>query len=138
MRFEYCRTIRFGDTDAAGVVYFAAVLSICHEAYEASLATTGIELRQYFSRGGIAVPIVHAEANYFQPMYCGEVYRVQLRPQSLSESSFAIAYELYPEGDWERVTVRAETRHMAIDPNNRSRVPLPDSIQAWLMSWSDR
>ena len=48
MPFEYPRTIRFADTDAAGVVYFAQILSICHEAYEASLQASGIELRQFF------------------------------------------------------------------------------------------
>ena len=34
MAFAYYYTVRFQDTDAAGVVYFANVLRICHEAYE--------------------------------------------------------------------------------------------------------
>jgi hypothetical protein len=38
MPFSYVRTVRLADTDAAGVVYFARTLSICHEAYEAALA----------------------------------------------------------------------------------------------------
>ncbi|MBD2021122.1 1,4-dihydroxy-2-naphthoyl-CoA hydrolase, partial [Leptolyngbya sp. FACHB-36] len=45
MPFVYSRTVRFSDTDAAGVVYFASALSICHEAYEASLAAVGVDLR---------------------------------------------------------------------------------------------
>jgi len=34
MTFAYDRKIHFADTDSAGVVYFARLLSICHEAYE--------------------------------------------------------------------------------------------------------
>ncbi|MFS8118916.1 MAG: acyl-CoA thioesterase, partial [Microcoleus sp.] len=45
MSFSYTRTVRFQDTDAAGVVYFANVLAMCHEAYEASLAASGINLK---------------------------------------------------------------------------------------------
>ncbi|MDJ0549913.1 MAG: 1,4-dihydroxy-2-naphthoyl-CoA hydrolase, partial [Microcystis aeruginosa] len=33
---SYERLIYLADTDAAGVVYFAHLLSICHEAYEFS------------------------------------------------------------------------------------------------------
>ena len=45
MPFVYRRTIRFADTDAAGVVFFPNYLAICHEAYEESLADDGIELK---------------------------------------------------------------------------------------------
>jgi len=36
MPFTYSRTVHFADTDAAGVVFFANFLAICHEAYEES------------------------------------------------------------------------------------------------------
>ena len=45
MSFTYHRTIRFKDTDAAGVVYFANILAICNEAYEESLEASGIDFR---------------------------------------------------------------------------------------------
>lgn len=62
MAFIYDRTIHFSETDSAGVVYFANILTLCHEAYEASLVASGIELRSFFSSKEIAVPITHAEA----------------------------------------------------------------------------
>jgi len=34
MAFVYGRTIRFQETDAAGVIYFSNVLVLCHEAYD--------------------------------------------------------------------------------------------------------
>ena len=64
MGFRYERTVRLADTDAAGVVYFARVLSICHEAYEASLAAAGVPLASWIRKGTIALPIVHAHADF--------------------------------------------------------------------------
>ncbi|MHC5822651.1 MAG: acyl-CoA thioesterase, partial [Nostoc sp.] len=49
MPFTYNRTVRFQDTDAAGVVYFASVLSICHEAYEESLEASSINIKDFFT-----------------------------------------------------------------------------------------
>jgi len=50
--------VRFKDTDAAGVVYFA-VLAMCHEACEESLAVSSINLKVFFSNPVVAV-LVHA------------------------------------------------------------------------------
>jgi 1,4-dihydroxy-2-naphthoyl-CoA hydrolase len=72
LSFTYHRTIRFSDTDAAGVVYFAKVLSICHEGYEASLAASGINLHSFFNNETVAIPIIHASVDFWRPMFCGD------------------------------------------------------------------
>ena len=72
MPFTYKRTIRFQDTDAAGVVYFANVLNICHEAYEDSLVESGIKLKSFFQSTSTAITIVHASVDFFKPMFCGD------------------------------------------------------------------
>ena len=43
-----CRTVRFGDTDAAGVMHFARLLTWCHEAYEESLERFGLSAAEIF------------------------------------------------------------------------------------------
>ncbi len=128
--FAYDRVIRFADTDAAGVVYFANVLSICHEAYEASLAAAGIDLRTFFGAQAAVLPIVHAEVDLRRPMYCGDLVRVWLSTQPIDESSFIAIYHLCtPEGT--RLAI-ASTRHTCIDRHQRTRHPLPAAIAAWL------
>lgn len=64
-KFKYQRKIFFADTDAAGVVYFANLLSICHEAYEEFLTNFYINLQDFFSSNIIAIPIIHAEIVLF-------------------------------------------------------------------------
>ena len=136
MPFVYQRTVRFQDTDAAGVVYFANTLSMCHEAYEASLISAGVDVRQFFSsNGAIAFPIVHAEADYRHPAFCGDRHEILLTPVSTSQHGFEIRYEIYEEGDRDRLISQVLTRHVCIDPVKRERQPLPQHVLDWLKQW---
>lgn len=77
-----CRRVRFGDTDAAGVMHFHQLLRWCHEAYEESLETFGLPSPAIFpspswdapcaggagsSSAQTALPIVHCSADYLAP-----------------------------------------------------------------------
>lgn len=74
----YYRIIHFSDTDAVGVVYFASLLSICHEAYENALETAGIELKTFFTQTTIAIPIVHATIDFYHPLMCRDRLQIDL------------------------------------------------------------
>ncbi|MBD1902742.1 acyl-CoA thioesterase [Trichocoleus sp. DQ-A3] len=129
MSFTYTRTIRFQDTDAAGVVYFANVLAMCHEAYEESLAALDINLKLFFSNPNVAIPIVHASVDFFSPMYCGDKVVIQLIPQHLSSEKFEVNYQFIAEN---RVVAQAITRHVCIDAATRSRKEIPVEMIRWL------
>ena len=131
MSFTHNRTIRFSDTDAAGVVYFANVLSICHEAYESSLAASGIELPSFFSNPAEVIPIIHASVDFLRPMICGDAIVIRLTPQRLNENKFEIAYEIVAASS-EQLLAKAMTRHVCIDPKTRKKLQLPDEIVEWL------
>jgi hypothetical protein len=45
-----CRTVRFGETDAAGVMHFHQLLRWCHEAYEAWSALAFQRARCFLAR----------------------------------------------------------------------------------------
>ncbi|HBB35072.1 MAG TPA: 1,4-dihydroxy-2-naphthoyl-CoA hydrolase [Cyanobacteria bacterium UBA8803] len=135
MPFTYSRTVRFQDTDAAGVVYFANVLSMCHEAYEASLAAAGINLKTFFSDSSTAIPIVHGSVDFFVPMFCGDQLLIELMPQQLSDNKFEIAYRIVAALSVQQELAKAMTRHVCIDPIARTRKQLPETILQWLHSW---
>ena len=131
MTFIYQRTVRFEDTDAAGVVYFANVLKICHEAYEEVLITAGIDLKSFFRDSDVAVPIVHADVDFFRPLHCGDRLLVQVNPHPINDSEFEIIYEI-GLADFDRPASRASTRHVCIDPVSRSRKELPSKLRQWI------
>lgn len=130
----YTRRIYFRDTDAAGVVYFANLLAICHEAYEGALVASGIELRSFFRNSTTAIPIVHASVDFFRPLFCGDAIEVHLKPKLLTPSEFEIAYTILEAESAQRKVAVALTRHVCIDPQQRCRQELPDEIMQWLQS----
>ncbi|MBP5972301.1 acyl-CoA thioesterase [Brasilonema sp. CT11] len=129
MAFIYNRTIRFQDTDAAGVVYFANLLSICHEAYEESLIVSGINLKDFFTNPSVAFPIVHANVDFFRPLYCGDNLVIRLMPQQLSIDRFEVAYEVIVG---EVIAGKAVTRHVCIETSSRTKTELPENMREWL------
>lgn len=133
MTFIYQRVIRFQDTDAAGVVYFAQILAMCHEAYEESLAISGINPKEFFSRSDTALPIVHTDGDFFRPMFCGDRVTIHLVPNLLTCDRFEINYQIF--GTEDQTIARANTKHVCINPTSRTKIPLPNSMIQWLNLW---
>ncbi|MEB3255658.1 MAG: thioesterase family protein [Synechococcaceae cyanobacterium] len=128
-----CRTVRFGDTDAAGVMHFHRLLRWCHEAYEESLERFGIPVAEIFPAPGrqppVALPIVHCQADFRRPLVCGDPLAIALSPQRLDPGSFSVRYRFQRDGE---EVAQALTRHLAIDAKSRSRCALPPAVQRWL------
>ncbi|ACK65892.1 thioesterase superfamily protein [Rippkaea orientalis PCC 8801] len=131
---DYTRTIRLSDTDAAGVVYFASLLSICHEAYEASLEASGIDLKSFFRDSEVVIPIVHAEIDFFRPLYSGDRIIITLTTLQLKDTEFEITYQVGLVAPQSSLIAKAKTRHVAINPQTRQRTPLSESLMQWLKS----
>jgi len=132
MPFAYLRTVHFPDTDAAGVVFFANYLSVCHEAYEEALQASGIELNSFFADTGVVVPVSRSEADYLRPLACGDKLRITVTPKLLSENSFEIRYEVTRLGGGDKLAARVRTEHVCTSKLKKERVPLPSALAAWV------
>ncbi len=145
--FKHLRTIRFAETDAAGVVYFANLLVLCHDAYEAALAAAGFDLSLFFSReDDVALPIVHTAADFYQPMKCGDAIAVHLNPTQLDAYSFEVHYVVHSQIQpasaedsadkrSDRAIAKALTRHVCINSKTRRRQSLSDELTRWIGSF---
>ena len=130
------RTVRFGDTDAAGVVHFHEMFRWCHETWEESLEKYGIVLLEIFPTSQInsyqldvALPIVHCEANYFKPLYVGDTITIELNPEKLDESSFVLRFKLVKNSE---EIGSINIKHVSINPITRERCTLSEQINMWL------
>ncbi len=132
MPFSYERTVHFADTDAAGVVFFANYLAICHEAYEESLSASGINLRTFFADNGIIIPIAKSEAEYLRPLFCGDRVRVGLEAALLSENAYEVRFDMLRLGTPVKSAARIRTEHVCVDSQSRSRKGLPAPLSAWV------
>ncbi len=133
MPFIHTRTIRLADTDAAGVVYFPCTLSICHEAYEAALLATGIDLKSYFAASdGLTVPIVRSEADYLRPLFAGDQIEISVIPTRTSEHGFTLAFEIVRVSPSRKTAARVRTEHVCISAKTRERCPLSPLLAGWV------
>lgn len=126
------RTVRFGDTDAAGVMHFHQLLRWCHEAYEESLERFGIEAAAVFPGAAplaVALPIVHCRADYRRPLRTGEALGIALEPRRLDPGCFEVHYRFHRQEEW---VAQGLTRHQAITTDGPQRCTLPEPIQRWL------
>ncbi len=131
-RFTYHRIIRFHETDAAGVVYFANILTLCHEAYEVALAATGIDIGIFFGGATLAVPVVHASVDFRRPLHCGDQVAIALIPRALDDTTFEIRYSLSNAA--EQTMATALTRHVCIDSASRQRQAMSPELVQWIQS----
>jgi len=130
--FSCDRQVFLADTDSAGVVYFASLLRLCHEAYELSLAEFGIDLQQFFTSDRQAIPITHAEIDFFQPIYAGDQITISLSGQKLTSATFHIKYAIFQQSG--QLVSQAQTKHTCICPATRHKIALPDQIDRWLLT----
>ncbi|NCO75670.1 MAG: acyl-CoA thioesterase [Cyanobacteria bacterium] len=121
-KFSYQRKIYFADTDGAGVVYFTNLLSICHESYEEYLSYLTINLQEFFTNKLIAIPIIHAQIDFFKPLFCGDVIIITLEGKLINNKVFEISYEIYKENV---LIAKALTRHICINPQSRKTQEIP-------------
>ena len=128
MLFEHSRRIYLGDTDAAGVVYFAKGMEIYHEAYEEYLASLQIDLQQILNEKKIALPIVEGKINFFAPLFCGDRITIKLTANLINNSQFQINYQIFNIAQSPKKAIAASTQHVCIDPNQRKRIDLPTAI----------
>jgi len=130
------RTVRFGETDAAGVVHFLELFRWCHETWEESLEKYGIVLQEIFptiqiniSQLDVALPVVHCEANYFQPLYVGDTIHIELNPEKINESSFVLRFKFKKNG--EEIGM-INIKHVSINLITREKCALSKQINLWL------
>ncbi len=132
MPFIYERTIRLADTDAAGIVFFANYLALCHEAYEAALASAGMPLQDFIVAGDVIVPISRSTAEYKRPLHCGDLVSITVSPTPISENSFAIDFEITRKTPPVKSAAQIRTEHVCTSRTKRERAPLTPKLAAWV------
>ena len=129
-------TVRFGDSDAAGVMHFHRLFCWCHEAWEASLENFGLTTATIFpgcrnhpEPPEVALPIIHCQANFRRPIKTGDQLIIELNPSQIDLCSFQIEFQFICNSE---NTAHALIRHLAINSETRQRCELPEGIGRWL------
>ncbi len=119
---EHRFRVALHDTDAAGVLFFAHLFRHAHDAYERMMEKIGWPIDELIRARRLALPLVHAEADYRRPMRHGDRIDVSLALKMVDKRRFSLAYVFLAEGH-EMAT--ALSVHVAVDPATGKSQSLP-------------
>ncbi len=124
------RRVEFCETDAAGIVHFAAMICYMEQAEHAFWRHLESSVVQSLPTGGrLSWPRVRVECDYRGTARFEDLLQVSVRLARLGSKSLTFAFELSREGqiiaEGKMVTVCCE-----VQPNQPlSSVPIPDSLR---------
>ena len=126
--FELPVTVRFGDTDPYGVVYFASYFRYCHHGIEGYLKHNGLPPHEFFrnQEEGFGLPIVSAACDFLKPVWYGQELHLVVGIQRIKEKSITFSFHFYFH-DRDELVARGEATMVAIGRDWRAR-PLPERL----------
>lgn len=131
--YEHPVEIRFQDVDMAGIIFFARVFDLFHDAFLAGLAARGVRFADVMAARRWASPLVHAEADYRRPMRFGDRVVIELARVEFGNTSITTRYRIRDAVDPERVYASGHLVHAFVELGDVLRsCPVPDEVRAAL------
>ena len=115
-------TVRFGDTDPYGVVYFASYFRYCHYGIEEFLKHHGLTPSEVFRNQaeGFGLPIVSAACDFLKPVWYGQQLRLTVSLSGIGEKSLTFDFRFCRQGE-EEIVASGNATIVAIGADWRSR-----------------
>jgi 4-hydroxybenzoyl-CoA thioesterase len=130
MKHTVMQTVRFGDVDGAGIVYYPRFFNYFHIAFEDFWNQNGERpYDQILSKDRVGFPTVHVETDFGIPLRHGDLIEVELTAKKLGKSSFTCAYRVLRAG---KLCARAEITTATVDLDRMEAIPIPDRFRAAL------
>ena len=129
MPFSTRITVRFGDTDPAGLVYYPRLFHYLHVAMEEFFAARcGVRYHELIASERLGFPTVSARAEFVSPLVYGDVAEVEVFVSRTGRSSAHFEYTVRRVSDG-AVCVRAALVQVAMSLDERRAVPLPENLR---------
>jgi 4-hydroxybenzoyl-CoA thioesterase len=129
MHFSTRITVRFGDCDPAGLVYYPVLFHYCHAAMEEFFAARcGVEYARLVSTERLGFPTVNARAEFFEPLVYGDTAEVEVWASRAGRTSVTFEYRLRRASDG-RACASATLVQVAMNLDERRAVPLPEPLR---------
>ena len=100
MPFSTRITVRFGDCDPAGLVYYPVLFHYCHAAMEEFFAARcGVGYARLLDERGLGFPTVNLRAEFFEPFVYGDEAEVEVWVSRVGRASATFEYRLRRASD---------------------------------------
>jgi 4-hydroxybenzoyl-CoA thioesterase len=129
MPFSTHITVRFGDCDPAGLVYYPVLFHYCHAAMEEFFAARcGVSYPRLMSERRLGFPTVNVRAEFFAPLVYGDEASIEVWASAVGRTSVTFEYRLRRASD---LTLCASATHVQVsmDLDARRAAPLPADLR---------
>ncbi|MFN0070583.1 MAG: acyl-CoA thioesterase [Chloroflexota bacterium] len=125
--------VRYADTDAMGVVYYANYLAFFESARVEYIRAIGCSYREMEATGVVAA-VTEAHAKYFAPARFDDLLTIYVRIERLRKASMTFIYEVWREDDGQRLT-EGTTAHACLNRDTLRPTPLPEAFRAAVLQY---
>jgi 4-hydroxybenzoyl-CoA thioesterase len=121
-------TVRFGDCDPAGIVFYPRYFEMFNNTVEEWCAVgLGANFRELVMERGLGLPAVSIQTDFIATSTLGDKLTAQLCVVKVGNSSLTLTVRLIGDGGEERV--RARMVLVLIDIKQASAVRIPDAMR---------
>lgn len=115
--------VRYAETDAEGVVYYANHFVYMEVGRINFLRALGID-RTFWQRAGVGLVIVEASCRYRAPAYFDDVLLIRTSLEEVHRSSFSMRYEILNQQE-KRMVAEGRTVQVFVDLKTMRTMRLP-------------
>ncbi|XGI82937.1 acyl-CoA thioesterase [Halorutilales archaeon Cl-col2-1] len=125
--------VRWGDTDAGGLIYYPQIFSFFVKAFNAYFEPISDHLMEEMRHEGIKIPTVTADCDFYTPLKAGDIAVVEAEVVEMGETSLSFEFEVTRDGD---DVADGYVKHVFTDDDFNS-VRIPDEVREFVAETED-
>ena len=133
MSFEYEIKVRWGDTDAAGIVFYPNYYKWMNEASHELLTEIGISAYALYKKEGIGNPLLETHCEFFSPLFFEDVVTIRCSVVEVQNKVYKTDYKFYRND--QLVAQGYEVRVWTLFKDKPKAIPIPDKIKEKMLQF---
>lgn len=129
MNFRTTLTIRFGDIDYAGIVYYPRIVHFFHVAMEEFFSKgLGNDYAHVLKEHRLGLPTVHLEVDFRRPFQFGDRVDVEVFVERLGNRSLHWRYRIFQRNS-DEISVEGRVVTACVDLDTFTTIAVPDWLR---------
>ena len=129
MAYKTTLSVRFGDVDKAGIVYYPRIFHYLHVAQEDFFAgRAGIAYHRLIEEERLGFPTVSDSTDFIKPLMYGDTLDILVYISRVGASSVVFEFEIYRSGSAE-VLARSSQTKVAVNMDTWEKVAIPEKYR---------
>jgi len=134
-KFAITERVRWGDVDAAGIIFYGAYIRFFEFAETELFRAAGLPYGVMFETLDIWLPRVHLECDFHRAAKLDDLLEVSAFIGKIGRSSLRLNFEVRRQGESELIAV-AHFILVTVRRSNFEKIPVPDEMRKQLSPYT--